>query len=196
MKTSKESMGWYNKTNKAWADLRHAEGLDERGFTKPLPCDFKTAKKYCRKIWREQLGRRLPYEIKETHGNRYTWVRRGTLYINVDRGWDGTDGINHLFSHWIGHRKGFSRPHCAEHACLEWRGMNMIKDLFIEQSRQALATPVKPKPTVDIIKKRYDRLLARQKSWAKKAKASEKNLKKINSEIKIYEKRHGERLAG
>ena len=189
MKTSAESMTWYNKTNSTWRDIGNDHREQHGG---PLPCDFNTAKRYVRKMWRDSMGYRLPYDIKQTSGNRYTWVRRKVLYINCDQGWRE---INHLFSHWIGYRKNFSRPHCAEHACLEWRGMNLIRDKFLAIAIVEHNKPPQVVKQKDIVLERYNRMLAREKKWIANSKRAATHLAKVKKQIKAYEQRHRERIS-
>jgi hypothetical protein len=97
----------------------------------------------------------------------------------------------------MGYRKHYSRPHCAEHACLEWRGTEMIrKENFLEISNAEIAAPPKPvPPKPDQVLVRYNRMLTRAVSWEKKFNRAENNLAKVKKEIRAYESRHGERLA-
>jgi len=98
---------WYARVNSVWMG--------------PLPVltepEARTAAK---RLWRWATGNVLPYRIDFTSGRRYTWERRGTLYINAGKGW--SDFV-HLMSHlaWRKTNGAAVRGHERGHAQLELR---------------------------------------------------------------------------
>jgi hypothetical protein len=189
MITSKEAMEWYERTNTLWTD----NGFNIRfSFHNQETVDYKTAVNCVKRFWRKEFKRKLPYTIKKGSGNRRTWVRRGKLTINPEHGWSN---IVHDFGHWMGHRKfPNQRPHCVDHSLLEWRFTKFVFDNgYVEKSREAIANPkVKEKP--DVVKVRYERMLKRKDAWEKKLKLAETYTKKLDKQIRAYEKTHGGRL--
>ena len=189
MKTSAESMEWYNRSNQLWKD----NGFNIRfGYLNNEKVDFKTAVNCIKRFWRKEMKRKLPYDIREGSGNRNTWVYNFTLTINTESGWSN---IVHDFGHYIGNLKLHNqRPHCVDHALLEWRFTKFVFDQgYIQKSREAIANPkVKAKP--DVVKVRYLRMLKRKDAWNKKLKLAETYAKKLDKQISSYEKTHGERL--
>lgn len=198
MKTSKEAIEWYNKSNAIW----ESNGFPIRFSSnqKNEKVDFNTAKKVIRGFWRKEMKRKLPYDIREGSGNRNTWVHynrkrkgsRQTLTINTESGWPN---IIHDFGHWMGYRKDLSRPHCVEHALMEWRFTNYVFDGdYVEQSRKAIIEPAKKKLMKDLVQARYEAMLKREELWATKLKRATNGHAKVLKELKKYERIHGERL--
>ena len=85
--------------------------------------------KYAAAYWRRHAStKRVPWDsVKKTSGNRYSWVRRGELIINPEKGWED---LNHLFSHYVGHRLGY-KPHSARHLELERDGALLIREKYL-----------------------------------------------------------------
>lgn len=198
MKTSKEAIEWYNKSNSVWK---------EKGFpirfssnNKNEKVDFNIAKKVIRGFWKKEMKTKLPYDIREGSGNRFTWVHvnrknvgtRQILTINIESGWPN---IIHDFGHWMGYRKNFLRPHCVEHAIMEWRFTKYVIDGdYIKKSRKAILEPAKNKLVQDIVQVRYEAMLKKEKLWAVKLKRVSNGHAKVLKELKQYERIHGERL--
>lgn len=90
----------------------------------PIPTDdeaLRGAKKLLRSV-----GVRIDaYDWKVTHGRRYTYGRRGTIYVNPDHGWQE---IVHLLSHWHFQKKygGAFKPHDRRHATIERRMIETV----------------------------------------------------------------------
>lgn len=108
-----------------------------RGYThKNRPMSFAEARAAVRAIWKMHYPKRkFPWkQIARTSGNRYTWARRGVLFINDGDSWEK---INHDFSHLCWNRspdqRGRSRrPHCDRHLEMERLGAELLKKRFIK----------------------------------------------------------------
>lgn len=186
MITSQESLTWYHKADALWEEASITSSFHSREYEKIC---IRVASKAVKAMWRKEMGRKFPYKIKEGSGNRYTWVRGSVLTINTSRGWAN---IVHDFGHWLGYRKNFNRPHCADHAIMEYRLVKFVLDKgYIAESRESLTAVKKPR---DLVVERYQRMLKRETEWAKKAKAAETYLTRVQREIRKYERVHGERL--
>ena len=65
MKTSAESMSWYNKVNETWKSI----GVNP-DVRKSTPADYKIACKTIKALWKKEMGTKFPYDLKEVTGNR------------------------------------------------------------------------------------------------------------------------------
>jgi hypothetical protein len=191
MKTSAESMGWYNKINEIWKSI----GVSPSVWSS-TPADFKIASRAIRVLWKKEMGRKFPYKLKEVSGNRHTWYCSRYFVVNTSKGWAE---IIHGLGHWMGYKKEFIRPHCAEHATLEYRLVKHVVDKnWVEISNQELAKP-KQKTSVNVVAKNYRKLLSRQESLNKRKKQYLSNIKrvensskKVESKIRTYERKYNE----
>ena len=185
MKTSAESMSWYNKVNETWKSI----GVNP-DVRKSTPADYKIACKTIKALWKKEMGTKFPYDLKEVTGNRDTWCRdRCTFTVNPEKGWAE---IIHSLGHWMGYMKNLKRPHCAEHAAMEYRLTKYVaENNLVELSNQELAKP-KVKLRVNKVAQRYASMLKRQEKWAKTLKQAERNLAKVEKEITKYERVHSE----
>ena len=187
MQTSQEALANYSKVNTLWKDNK----CSIRWNTSLEPVDFNTAKNLIRALWRKEVGTKFPYRnIKQVTGNRHTWVRRGVVAINCERGWGD---IIHLWSHWIDNRVNPNlRPHSAEHSLIELRCTKYFFDKgFLQKSNEALANP-KVKKKINKVAQRYERMLKRQKAWDRKLKLAQTNVVKVAKEIRKYERVHSD----
>jgi hypothetical protein len=147
-----------------------------------------------KRLWRKFMGRPCPYRVKITSGNRYNWIRRGTLFVNPDGhhcgGWhDLTHDLSHLF-----HRRlNGGRPHANQHAYLE-RQMReyVLANGWLDGKLKKPERPAKPR---DVVAERYARLQKREADWEKKLSRAENALARVQRQRRDYERRHGERLA-
>jgi hypothetical protein len=78
-----------------------------------------------RKLYRHAFGKAFPGKVELTKGNRFTWVRRGVLYVNPDKREGHTRGLRsiiHDLSHYA-HSRLHPRdaPHSIRQARLEAR---------------------------------------------------------------------------
>lgn len=198
MKTSKEAIEWYNKSNSVWKEKNLPIRFSSNDKNEKV--DFNTAKIVIRGFWKKEMKSKLPYDIREGSGNRSTWVHfnrksvgtRRILTINTESGWPN---IIHDFGHWMGYRKNLSRPHCVEHAIMEWRFTKYLLDNnYIERSRKAILKPDKHKLIKNIVQVRYEAMLKREKLWGAKLKRAINGHAKVLKELKKYERTYGERL--
>tara|TARA_Y100000004_G_scaffold49186_1_gene54149 strand:+ start:1526 stop:2359 length:834 start_codon:yes stop_codon:yes gene_type:complete len=185
MKTSAESMSWYKKVDETWESV----GVDPDVW-KSTPADYKIVCKTIKALWKKEMGTKFPYTFKQVSGNRSTWCRdRKTFNVNPEKGWAE---IIHSLGHYMGLRKNLKRPHCAEHAAMEYRLAKYVaQNNLVELSNQELAKP-KVKVTVNKVAQRYANMLKRQEKWSKAFKQAQRNLAKVEREIKKYEKVHSE----
>jgi len=137
MKVSQESSEWYKRSNTIWED----NGFPIRFTTKTKheKIDFNIAKKVVKSFWKLETGKKIPYDIREGSGNRYNWVswKKKMLTINTERGWAN---MVHEIGHLLGYIQKMSKPHCAEHATLEYRFTKYVFDgNYIEKSRSNMS---------------------------------------------------------
>lgn len=153
---------WYRRVNAAWPAVVPPLTAEEAVRAGPRLYRFVTGR-----TW-SKFG-----EVRITSGNRYTWIRRGVMYVNPAQGWKG---LVHLLSH----RLDKSGSHGAEHARLELR---MIKQVVQRGwlEGKLLAVPVeRPAPSAaDRAAERYARLCERTSDWERKQKRAMTALKKL-----------------
>ena len=185
MKTSAESMSWYKKVNETWKSV----GVNPDVW-KSTPADYKIACKTIKALWKKEMGTKFPYELKQVTGNRDTWCRdRCTFTVNPEKGWAE---IIHSLGHWMGYMKNLKRPHCAEHAAMEYRLAKYVAEKnLVELSNQELSKP-KVKLRVNKVAQRYARMLKRKEKWANNLKRVANSLKKVEKSIVQYEKKYDE----
>jgi len=190
MITSKESMSWYKKVDETWVCVGVSPNV-----RKGIPTDYKTACKAIKVLWKKEMGKKFPYDLKEVTGNKYTWCRdRCTFTVNATKGWAE---IIHGLGHYMGYMKNHKRPHCAEHAVLEYRLTKYVADNnLVELGEQELLKQKEmessPKLRLNKVAQRYASMLRRKSKWEKTLKQAEKNLAKAEKEIKKYEQAHSE----
>ena len=150
-----------------------------------------------KRLYRKAMGRPWTGEVKITSGNRDTYVRRGTLYVNPDqssyectRSWRG---IVHGLSHWCHWRLhgGNAKPHSDKQAYLE----RDLTDYVLGHGflTGALKSKAKAKAK-DIVVVRYERLAEREEAWKSKMNRARNALSKVKKERRTYERRHRDRL--
>lgn len=123
-------------------------------------------------------------KMKETSGNRYTWVRSMVYYINPGNGWWH---LVHDVSHRCHRRlhRG-ARPHDPKEAYLERRLIeHVVASGWLDGK---LKRPVRQKPKADVKAVRHARVLARIKKWEAKRKRAETALKTLRRQKSYYEK--------
>lgn len=102
-----------------------------KGYTyKNRPQSFAEARGAVKAIWKLHFPKRkFPWrEVIRTSGGRYTWARRGMLFLNDSDPWES---INHDFSHLCWRRAGGRKPHCDRHLEMERLGAELLKRRFI-----------------------------------------------------------------
>lgn len=139
-----------------------------------------------KRLYRHIMARPWPGEVRLTSGNRYTYPRRGVLYVNPEGhhfgGW--RDLVHDLSHHCFRRRHPDRRPHHWTHANLERRMIQYV----LEQGWLDGALKPKAKAAVDARQRRYQRVLARIKAWETKRKRAENALKKLRQQRRYYER--------
>jgi hypothetical protein len=177
---------WYARVNAAWpAQLPEL-----------TPAEAITA---ARKLYRFVTGKAFPADrVKLTSGARYTWIRRGIMYVNPT----GHTGHGNTRSPWeslvhdLSHAITWGLPHGGQHARLELR---MIKEVlkrgWLDGRLKPQPKPAKPKLDPKLL--RYQRTLAAIKRWSTKKKRAETALKKLTRSLRAQERHlHGGIVSG
>jgi hypothetical protein len=158
----------------------------------PVPSD-QEAITGAKRLYRKAMGRPWKGEVKVTSGNRATWVRRGTLYVNPNESGRGWQEIIHSISH-LAHLRLNPRdkPHTSKQAYIE----RDLTDYAMANGflTGALKSKVKPKVKKDDIIERHERLMKRETGWETKLNRAQNALKKIQKERRAYERRHKDRI--
>jgi hypothetical protein len=165
----------YKTVNDAW-------GAPSRELP---PVTFGEARTATKRLWRKFVGRTFPYTVKETSGNRHTWVKRGRVYsINARRGWwDVVHSVAHLAHHRL-HPN--DRSHAGTQAYLERRMIeHVVSSGWLEGK---LKRPTKPKAPRDIKAVRHARAVANLKRWKTKQRRADTAIKKLVRTVRYYEK--------
>jgi hypothetical protein len=164
-------------------------------------------------IYKLGMGRAFKGVVKLTKGNRHTWVYRSIgrrpgahstkeMRVNYEKGWAE---IIHGLSHYIHRRKPMKRrrkmPHSSQHSALELRLVRAVmSSIYFRDLRQKMiekAIEAGPLDRSDIRKiaermtakrLRYQRVLARIKSWETKAKRAQTALRKLRRSRAAYER--------
>lgn len=159
----------------------------------PIPSD-QEAITGAKRLYRRAMGRPWRGEVKITHGNRTTWIRRNTLYVNPDKRDDPSwKGIVHSISHWAHYRlHPLDRPHSGRQMSIE----RDLTDYVLANGflTGALKSKPRPKTQKDVVSVRYQRLVKREKSWRAKLSRAQNALKKVQREKREYQWRHNTRL--
>lgn len=152
-----------------------------------------------RKLYRHAMGKAFPGKVELTSGNRYTWVRRRTLYVNPDKREVEVRGLRaliHDMSHYCHSRLHPSdSPHSIRQVRLE---RNMV-DFALKRGWADGALKAKlPAPKVaakpDVVQQRHARMVARRDRWAAAAERAKRLHEKAVREVRTYERRHRDRL--
>lgn len=170
-----------------------------------------------RKLYRHAMGKAWTGRVQLVSGNRYTWVRRGVLHVNPDKSEvhaRGLRAIIHDLSHYA-HRwlHPNDAPHSIRQARLERdlarfavaRGWHEGKPVVAIKAPPELAPeapeysghltlPPAAKAKPDRVAVRYARLVARRNKYATELARATRLLAKVTTEVKVYERRHKERL--
>lgn len=151
-----------------------------------------------KRLWKFATGQTWRGPVKITSGGRYTWIRGGVLHVNprgrgnahIRGGWpDICHDLSHLANYHLG-RGG----HDEDQSVLERELQQYCLDHGFHLGK--LKRKTQEKPARDLVKERYEKILAREANWAKKFKRAQTALKKVNRERATYEKRHGSRVTG
>lgn len=151
-----------------------------------------------RKLYRHAMGKPFPGKVQLTSGRRYTWVRRGVLFVNPDHRGFGPRGLRamiHDLSHYCHSRLHPSdAPHSRRQAQLEGRLARFALRAGFTSGALKRPEPAAPPPKPDLVQQRYSRMLNRRDKWRREAERAKRLLAKAESEVRAYERRHGDRL--
>ncbi|MEJ7831314.1 MAG: hypothetical protein WKF79_00225 [Nocardioides sp.] len=161
--------------------------------------------KAAKRIFRQAMGRAWVGPVRLTSGNRYTWVRRGTLIVNPDmpqRECRGLRAMIHDLSHYAHSRLNPSEaPHSRKQAQLEGRLVTYaLKSGFAEGRVRALGPAPQPKPepvakpAVDKVAVKHARMAKRRDSYRAQVERFSRLLAKAEREVRDYERRHRGRV--
>jgi hypothetical protein len=147
-----------------------------------------------RKLYRFIMKRSWQGKIELTSGRRFTWPRRGVMYVNPARSWTGHiqrgwPDVVHLLSHYC-HRRLHPghKPHDGRgtHAWVERQMIEHVVNSGWLDGR--LKKPEKPNVDVDVRQVRYQRILKRIDKWTAKACRADHALKKLRAQRNYYER--------
>ncbi len=159
---------WYSRVNHAWPDEPPIPTADE-------------AVRAVKRIYRFITGKKFAGPVVITSGNRYTWCKGGTFYINPNHkagGEYGWGALAHDLSHYLNRHYGDGKAHSKQHARLELRIRNeMFKRGYLTG---ALKSAPPEKSPVDKRKLAYERVLAGIERWESKMKRAKNALAKLN----------------
>lgn len=156
-----------------------------------------------RKLYRHAFGKAFTGRVELTTGNRFTWVRRGVLYVNPDKREGQTRGLRsivHDLSHYAHYRKN---PKDAPHSIRQARLERDLATFALDRNwhRGGLAKPEpaakpepEPKPAVDKVVQRYRRMVSRRDRWKADLDRAKRLFAKADAEVRAYRRRHGSRL--
>jgi len=163
-----------------------ANAVKPEGIVTPLT--FSEAEKAVRKMFRHLQGKKFPYKIVETSGNRYTWLQGGEFRVNCEKGWDD---LIHLFSHWY-HRNWIGgKPHNKKHARLEknLRKWAVSKSWFngsLKREEAEFDAVVVKALTIQDRAEKAKKMMAK---WETKVKRAKTMLKKWTLKVRYYDKK-------
>lgn len=162
---------WYERVNAEWP-------------AQVPPLTAEEAIRAGRKLYRFALRRTFTGKVRVTSGNRYTWIRRGEMVVNPEKGWHG---LVHLLSHYADDRLRPDAHHDGKHARLELRMIREVKRRGWLNG--TLNRPPKAPVERDPRQVRYARVLARISVWEAKQKRAVNALKKLYRQKRYYEGR-------
>jgi hypothetical protein len=125
-----------------------------------------------RKLFRFTMRRTFNGKVFVTSGRRYTWIRRGNIYVNPEKGWKE---LVHMISHWCCHRmRPEAKNHSKVHARFEQR---MVKEVL---KRGWLQGTLKTEPVViNSLDVKMARLDKREREWLRRLRRAQTALKSI-----------------
>jgi hypothetical protein len=160
----------YHAVNGQWP-----EGTNAGRDLKPTPQEAVSAAK---RLYRFALKKPFRGKIKMTSGRRYTWIRRGVMYVNPDCRGQGWHELVHDLSHLFTHRLfPNAKGHGPQHAFLEKEMIaHVVNSGWLDGK---LRSKVREKPPRDVHAERLARLDASTKRWTTKLRRAETALRKI-----------------
>jgi hypothetical protein len=187
MKTSAEAKAVYKKINAIWENNNFPIRFSQNEVNEKV--DFDIAKRVVRTFWKREMGRKIPYKIREGSGNRDNWVswRTNVLTLNTQSGWSN---IVHDIGHLIHLKKHSSeRPHSPNHAVLELRFVKFVfENDYITKSKLAMSEKKVKTRVTNVVAKNYKKLKSRKDNLLKKQKQYESNLKRVANSLKKVER--------
>lgn len=154
--------------------------LPELRVTTPAtPDELKIA---ARRLFRFATKQTFKGSVEITSGNRYTWIRRGTMYVNPADGWGG---LARSLSWWV--RPGTNR----ENAKLQIRlRKEIIKRGWLNGALKERKQTIKPrKSPIDPDQKKLDTARAALTRWQAKLKRAQTGVLQTSRKVKYYEKK-------
>ena len=158
----------------------------------PVPSD-QEAITGAKRLYRKAMGRPWKGEVKVTSGNRHTWIRGRTMYVNPD-GWPSSwRGSVHGIAHWCHYQLN---PRDSNHSDKQAYLERDLTDYALASGflTGALKSKAKPKGKKDSVVERHERLMNRETSWETKLTRAQNALKKVQKERRAYERRHKDRI--
>lgn len=176
------------------------------------PINFSVGKAFVKLCYKKYPNHRCYHNFKEVGGRirnghctkilriKGRKIRRHYFGINTQdtktarmNYWKWKDLV-HTLAHYVDK----TGNHTDDQASIEWGITRLALDTWLEKNKLANEQD-KLKPTKlkeDRVVKKYKQMIVRQQVWEKKAKSVKTYLTKVNKEIKVYEKRHQDRLRG
>jgi hypothetical protein len=158
-----------------------------------------------KKLYRHAMGKAWKGKWALVSGNRHTWPKYGTFYVNPARKpkWShgaATTGLREIihgishYCHWKLHPG--DKPHSIRQLRLEAKLTKFAIDRKWHEG--ALKKPEPPEPEAkakpDVICLRYKRMVNRRDKWSAELERAKRLYAKAQREVRAYERRHGERL--
>jgi len=168
----------YQSVNGAWPD-----------GDLPVPTS-QEAISAAKRLYRLVMKRPFKGKIKPTSGRRYTYIRRGVMFVNANgHHFGGWRDIVHDLSHYC-HRRLYPRhkPHGGKgtHAWIEREMIeHAVNSGWLDGK---LKRPDKAPRERNVIAERQARILARITAWESKRKRAETALKKLRRQAKYYDR--------
>ena len=158
-----------------------------------------------KRLYRQAMGREWTGRVQLTSGRRYTWVRRGVLYVNPDMPQARMRGLRamiHDISHYAHSRLNPSEaPHSRRQVALEGRlvtyainagwGDGQVRRLGPAPKEKAAP---EPKPPVDKVVQKHARMVARRDKYRAELARLTRLEAKASREVRDYERRHRGRV--
>lgn len=167
---------WNRLVNNKWPDVVPKPSAQEAALGAKM-------------LYRKFLGKSGPLKVVITSGNRYSWVRHGTLIVNPDHGWNGFRGIIHLLAHAFHNRlhRG-KRPHHYTELELEKEMTNFAIAKGFHLGK--LKREPKKAPLTKLEKAQAQAAKAKLAAakWEAKRKRAQTAIKKYKTRAKYYEK--------
>lgn len=158
-----------------------------------------------KRLYRQAMGREWIGPVQLTNGRRYTWVRRGVLFVNPDMPQARMRGLRamiHDISHFAHARLHPSEaPHSRRQVLLEGRLVTYaIKMGWGDGAVRKIGPAPRPKPEpapkppVDKVVQKHARMVARRDKYRAEVERFTRLLAKAEREVRDYQRRHKGRV--